>query len=321
MKRFFSVADVPDVPDLVKEALLLKKDPYGQFIGNNKTIGLVFFNPSLRTRLSSQKAAFHLGCDLWVLNIDHDSWKIEMSDGTMMENTQEHIKEAIEVIGLYCDILGVRTFPGLKNKQNDYQEVLFKKIERYSRVPVVSLESATRHPLQSLADAMTIEELRPSQKPIKVVLSWAPHPKALPHSVPNSFLEWISKLRNTDLIITHPKGYELDKEFAKDLHITYDQEEAFREADFIYAKNWSAYNDYGQILCKDSRWMITSKKMALTNHAKFMHCLPVRRNIVVEDAVLDADTSVVLQQAQNRIFAAQAVFKRMLINKCHAAYR
>ena len=312
MKRFFSVKDVDDVYDLVKEALFLKKDPYARYVKKNKTIGLVFFNPSLRTRLSSQKAAFHLGCDIWILNIDHDSWKIEMSDGSVMENSQEHIKEAIGVMSLYCDILGVRTFPDLKSRDHDYQEILFKKIELYSRVPVINLESATRHPLQSLADAMTIEELRPSQKTIKVVLSWAPHPKALPHSVPNSFIEWIPNLRNVDLIITHPIGYELDKEFTKNFYITYDQKEAFREADFIYAKNWSSYNDYGKILCKDIRWMITSEKMILTNHAKFMHCLPVRRNIVVEDEVLNSNNSVIMKQAQNRIFAAQIIFKKLL---------
>lgn len=313
MKRFFSSKDVPDVADLIKQALLLKKDPYAhQVVGKNKTIGLVFFNPSLRTRLSTQKAAFHLGCNTWVLNIDHDSWKIEMSDGSVMENTQEHLKEAIGVMSLYCDVLAVRTFPKLKDRQEDYQEVLFKKIERYAQAPVVSLESATRHPLQSLADMMTIEELRPSRKLTKVVLSWAPHPKALPHSVPNSFLEWIKKLKGIDLVITHPRGYELDREFTQEVPTTYNQEEAFLGADFIYAKNWSAYNHYGQVLCNERSWMVTCGKMALTNKAKFMHCLPVRRNIVVEDAVLDADTSVVLRQAQNRIFAAQAVLKSIL---------
>ncbi|WP_316929438.1 Rossmann-fold NAD(P)-binding domain-containing protein [Candidatus Walczuchella monophlebidarum] len=279
----------------------------------NKIIGLVFFNPSLRTRLSSQKAAFHLGCDTWTLNIDHDSWKIEMNDGDVMDrHSQEHIKEAVGVMSLYCDILGVRTFPGLKNRDSDYKEILFKNIENYSHVPIVNLESATRHPLQSLADAMTIEECRVPGNPIKVVLSWAPHPKALPHSVPNSFIEWISKLPNTDLIITHPIGYELDKEITKNTNILYNQEEALKYADFIYAKNWSSYTYYGKILCDDTRWMITCEKMDLTNKAKFMHCLPIRRNVVAEDAVLDSYISLIFQEAENRIFASKAIFKRIL---------
>ncbi|YBU89380.1 MAG: acetylornithine carbamoyltransferase [Candidatus Walczuchella monophlebidarum] len=279
----------------------------------NKIIGLVFFNTSLRTRVSSQKAAFHLGCDTWTLNIDHDSWKIEMNDGDVMDrHSQEHIKEAVGVMSLYCDILGVRTFPGLKNRDYDYQEILFKNIENYSHVPIVNFESATRHPLQSLADAMTIEECRVPVNPIKVVLSWAPHPKALPHSVPNSFIEWISKLPNIDLIITHPIGYELDKEITKNTNILYNQEEAFKDADFIYAKNWSSYTYYGKILCYDTRWMITCDKMSLTNTAKFMHCLPIRRNVVAEDAVLDSYISLIFQEAENRIFASKALFKRIL---------
>lgn len=279
----------------------------------NKIIGLVFFNPSLRTRVSSQKAAFHLGCDTWTLNIDHDSWKIEMNDGDVMDrHSQEHIKEAVGVMSLYCDILGVRTFPGLKNRDYDYQEILFQNIENYSHVTIVNFESATRHPLQSLADAMTIEECRVPVNPIKVVLSWAPHPKALPHSVPNSFIEWISKLPNIDLIITHPIGYELDKEITKNTNILYNQEEAFKDADFIYAKNWSSYTYYGKILCYDTRWMITCDKMSLTNPAKFMHCLPIRRNVVAEDAVLDSYISLIFQEAENRIFASKALFKRIL---------
>ncbi|YBU88868.1 MAG: acetylornithine carbamoyltransferase [Candidatus Walczuchella monophlebidarum] len=267
----------------------------------------------MRTRLSSQKAAFHLGCDTWTLNIDQDSWKIEMNDGYVMErHSQEHLKEAVGVMSLYCDILGVRTFPGLKNRDYDYQEILFNHIENDSHVPIVNLESATRHPLQSLADAMTIEECRVPGKPLKVVLSWAPHPKALPHSVPNSFIEWISKLPNIDLIITHPIGYELDKEITKNTNILYNQEEAFKDADFIYAKNWSSYTYYGKVLCHDTRWMITCDKMSLTNKAKFMHCLPIRRNVVAVDAVLDSYISLIFQEAENRIFASKAIFKRIL---------
>lgn len=314
MKQFLSFSGI-DVISLVKEALFLKKNPYlFQHVGMNKTIGFVFFNPSLRTRISSQKAAFHLGCDTWVLNIDKDSWKIEMSDGVVMKKTQEHIKEAIGVMSRYCDILAVRTFPSLKDKKYDFHEVLLKKIQYYSSVPVVSLESATLHPLQSLADAMTIEEFKPKKERVKVVLSWAPHPIALPQSVPNSFAQCIPKLGYTDLVITHPKGYELDDHFTNGAHIFYNQNEAFKEADFIYAKNWSSYMKYGEILSMNTKWMITTEKMKISNHAQFMHCLPVRRNIIVEDAVLDSNTSLALHEAENRIFSAQAVFKTILNN-------
>lgn len=310
MKQFISFSGI-DVVSLVKEALFLKKNPYlFQHVGMNKTIGFVFFNASLRTRLSSQKAALYLGCDTWILNIDKDSWKIEMSDGVVMKKTQEHIKEAIGVMSLYCDILAVRTFPTLKDKRYDFHEFLLKQIQYYSNIPVVSLESSTLHPLQSLADAMTIEEFKPKKERVKVVLSWAPHPITLPQSVPNSFAQCISKLEDIDLLITHPKGYELDDNFINGAHIFYNQNEAFKEADFIYAKNWSSYKHYGEILLMDPRWMITTEK--IYNHAKFMHCLPVRRNLIVEDVVLDA--SLVLHEAENRIFSNQAVFKTLLKN-------
>ncbi|XOD67458.1 MAG: N-acetylornithine carbamoyltransferase [Flavobacteriales bacterium Tduv] len=313
MKRFISVDDVSNLPRLIEKARIVKKTPFAfKKLKKNKTVGLVFFNPSLRTRLSSQKAAFNLGANTWVLNIDHNSWKIEMNDGTVMENSQEHIKEAIAVMSLYCDILAVRTFPSLLDREHDYQEVLFNKIMHYSKVPLVSLESATLHPLQSLADVMTIEELRPTKKLIKVVLSWAPHVKALPHSVPNSFAQWASKLQGVDLVVAHPEGYDLDKRFTRGARITHDQAEAFEGADFIYAKNWSSFIDYGKVLFHNTSWMITREKMALTDRAKFMHCLPVRRNVVVEDAVLESEDSVVLQQAENRVFAAQTVFMEIL---------
>lgn len=308
MKQFLSFSGI-DVISLVREALFLKKNPYlFKHIGTNKTIGFVFFNSSLRTRLSCQKAAFYLGCNTWVLNIDNDSWKIEKNDGVIMKKTQEHIKEAIGVMSLYCDLLAVRLFPNLKCKEFDFNENLLKKIQYYSNIPVVNLESATLHPLQSLADAMTIEEFKPKKKRVKVVLSWAPHPKGLPQSVPNSFAQCISKLEYTDLIITHPKGYELDDHFTNGAHIFYNQNEAFKEADFIYAKNWSSYNNYGEILSMDTKWMISTKK--IRTNVQFMHCLPVRRNIIVEDAVLD--TSLVLHEAENRIFSTQAVFKAIL---------
>lgn len=310
MKQFLSFSGI-DVFSLVKEALFLKKNPYlFKHLGKNKTIGFVFFNASLRTRISCQKAALHLGFNSWVLNIDKDSWKIEISDGVIMKKTQEHLKEAIRVMSLYCDILAVRIFPNFKKKKYDFNDSLLKKIQYYSNIPVVNLESAILHPLQSLADAMTIEEFKPKKERVKVVLSWAPHSKVLPQSVPNSFAQCITKLGYTDLIITHPKGYELDNKFFNGAHILYDQNEAFKEADFIYAKNWSSYKHYGKILSLDPKWIITTGK--IMNNAQFMHCLPVRRNIIVEDAVLDS--SLVLHEAENRIFSTQAVFKIILNN-------
>ncbi|WP_185859646.1 N-acetylornithine carbamoyltransferase [Blattabacterium cuenoti] len=315
MKKFFSVEDVLNVSDLIQEAISLKKDPYCfQHIGKNKTIGLVFFNPSLRTRISCQKAAFNLGCNTWVLDIHQDSWKIEMNDGNVMKNTQEHIKEAISVLSTYCDILAVRTFPNLLDRNEDYQEVIFNKILDYSKVPVINMESATLHPLQSLADVMTIAEIKPfsNKKKCKVVLSWAPHIKPLPHSVANSLSQWVSKIEEIDFIITFPEKYDLCNKFSNGIYTTHNQNEAFLNADFIYAKNWSSYINYGKILCSSSSWMITEKKMKLTNQAKLMHCLPVRRNMVVEDAVLDSPNSIVLQQAENRIYAAQIIFLKIL---------
>lgn len=310
MKQFLSFSGV-DVFFLVKEALFLKKNTsLFKHLGLNKTIGFVFFNASLRTRLSCQKAAFFLGCDTWVLNIDKDSWKIEKNDKVIMKKTQEHLKEAIGVMSLYCDILAVRTFPNLKDKRYDFHETLFKKIQYYSIVPVISLESAALHPLQSLADAMTIEEFKPKKNRVKVVLSWAPHPKVLPQSVPNSFTQCISKLGYIDLVITHPRGYELDDKFINGAKIVYNQNEAFKEADFIYAKNWSSYKHYGEILSLNPEWMITTEK--ISNNAQFLHCLPVRRNIIVEDAILNS--SLVLHEAENRIFSTLAVFKTILNN-------
>ncbi|WP_185861032.1 Rossmann-fold NAD(P)-binding domain-containing protein [Blattabacterium cuenoti] len=317
MKKFFSVEDVIDVYDLIKDALFLKKNPYDfQHIGKNKTIGLVFFNPSLRTRISCQKAAFNLGCNTWVLDFNKDSWTIEMNDGSIMNFTQEHLKEAISVMSMYCDILAVRTFPNLLDKDYDYKEIIFNKILNYSKVPVVNMESATLHPLQSLADVITIAEFTSLfKKRCKVVLSWAPHVKSLPHSVANSFSQWISKIKKIDFMITCPKRYNLHQKFSNGVDTTHNQNEAFINADFIYAKNWSSYLDYGKILCKSSDWMITEKKMKLTNQAKFMHCLPVRRNVVVEDAVLDRNkysNSIVLEQAKNRIYASQIIFLKIL---------
>ncbi len=313
MKQFTSVHDVQNVEKFVQEALHIKQNPYAfQKYGQNKTIGCVFFNPSLRTRLSSQKAAFHLGADCWVLNVGADSWKLEMADGTIMEHTQEHIKEAIQVMSVYCDVLAVRTFPSLENKEEDYTEFIFNKIVENVKVPIISLESATRHPLQSFADLITIEEHRPKNQKIKVVLSWTPHPKRLPQCVANSFAEWAHHIPNAEFVITHPENYELDEKFTQNAPIIYNQEEAFESADFIYAKNWSCYRDYGKVLSTDSSWMITAEKMNRTNNGKFMHCLPIRRNVIANDDVMDSDHSIVIQQAENRIYSAQTVFLEIL---------
>ena len=313
MKKFTSVQDVPDVQAFVQKALEIKKNPFGQQdLGKNKTIGLIFFNPSLRTRLSSQKAAFNLGANCWVLNAGADSWSLEMADGTVMENTQEHIKEAIQVMSVYCDVLAVRTFPSLTDREYDYTEFVFNKIIENATVPVISLESATRHPLQSFADLITIEEYRPKNQKIKVVLTWAPHPKALPQCVANSFAEWGHHIDNCEFVITHPNGYALNEQFVQGAKVTHNQDEAFAGADFIYAKNWSSYEDYGKILSKDMSWTVTSEKMKLTNNAKFMHCLPVRRNLIVSDDVLDSPSSIVIPEAENRIYSAQTIFAEML---------
>ncbi|MCS6968651.1 MAG: N-acetylornithine carbamoyltransferase [Cytophagales bacterium] len=313
MKQFTSVADVANfLPELIREAIQLKKAPFAyQHLGKNKVLGLVFMNPSLRTRLSTQRAAFHLGMQTIVVNADKDTWKMASGEGIVMDGeAAEHIKDAVAVMGQYCDILGVRSFAGLANKEEDYAEQTLNDFIRYAGVPVISLESATRHPLQSLADLITIEEYKKTPRP-KVVLTWAPHPKALPQAVPNSFAEWMLAA-GIDLTITHPEGYELNEQFTRGAKIVYDQRQAFKNADFIYAKNWSSYTHYGQILSRDRHWTVTTEKMALTNQAYFMHCLPVRRNVVVEDAVIDSQQSIVIPQAANRVWACQAVLKRML---------
>lgn len=314
MRNFLSVKDAVDVQALVKEALLYKKTPYAdKHLGKNRTMGLLFFNSSLRTRLSTQRAAQNLGLELIVMNVGQDSWGLEFEDGAIMNgNKAEHIKEAAPVVGQYCDIVGIRSFPGLVDREEDYSENVMNQFVKYTGRPILSLESATRHPLQSLADLITIEELKTKPRP-KVVLTWAPHVKALPQAVPNSFAEWMNAA-DVDFVITHPEGYELAPEFVGNAKVTYNQEEAFKDADFIYAKNWSSYSQYGQILNQDPSWMVTMDKMNLTNNAKFMHCLPVRRNVVVEDAVLDSPNSVVVQQAGNRIWSAQVVIKQMLLS-------
>jgi len=312
MKLFSSVNDVTDINALAAEALKLKQDPYvHQQLGKNKTLGLVFLNPSLRTRMSTQKAALNLGMNVMVLNMDKEGWALELQDGAVMNGTSvEHIREAAAVLGQYVDIIGIRSFPGLKNRDEDYNEEIFNKFVKYCNVPVVSLESATRHPLQSLADLVTIEELKTKPRP-KVVLTWAPHIKALPQAVPNSFSEWMCKA-DVDFTIVHPKGYELAEDFTKGATITHNQDEALADADFIYVKNWSAYEPYGKISFGNDDWMLTNEKLKITNAAKVMHCLPVRRNLELSDEILDGPSSIVVHEAGNRVWAAQAVLKQML---------
>lgn len=312
MKHFTSVNDVKNVQELANLGLELKKQPFiHKSLGINKTIGIIFMNPSLRTRLSTQKAAKNLGMDVMVMNFTGEGWNLETEDGVIMDgNSQEHIKEAAAVIGTYCDIVGIRSFPKFNSKEEDYSEKVINDFIQLCGKPVVSLESATRHPLQSLADLITITELKTVERP-KVVLTWAPHPKRLPQAVSNSFAEWMNQA-DVDLVITHPEGYNLDPKFVGNAKVSYNQSEAFEGADFIYAKNWSSYTSYGEILNSDHSWMVTKEKMDLTNNGKFMHCLPVRRNVVVHDSVMDSDYSACIQQAGNRLWSAQAVLKTML---------
>ena len=317
MKTFFHVSDIGDLSVALKEALQVKATPYAwKHLGENKTIMLVFFNSSLRTRLSSQKAALNLGMNPIVLNIGQDSWKLETEMGVVMDGDKsEHLREAIPVMASYCDIIGVRSFAGLSDREYDYNETILRQFIEYSGKPVISLESATVHPCQAFADLITIEEHRKTARP-KVVMTWAPHPKALPQAVPNSFAEWMNAA-DVEFVITHPHGYELDPRFAGKARIEYDQMKALEGADFVYAKNWSCpgVTDpslYGQILSKDMGWTVDEKHMAVTNNAYFMHCLPVRRNMIVSDAVIDSPESLVIPEAANRVVSAQVVMKRIL---------
>jgi len=314
MKQFISVDDVPGVPRLVETALGYKQDPFrDKTLGVNKTLGMIFLNPSLRTRLSTQVAARNLGMEVVVFNIDKEGWALEMNDGAIMSgSTTEHVKEAAAVMGQYFDILSIRTFPGLKNKEEDYTEKYINQFIKYAGVPVVSLESATLHPLQSLTDVITIKERWQQPRKPKVVMTWAPHVKALPQAVPNSFAQWINAWGEADFVITHPKGYELDKKFTGNAPIEYNQDKALEGADFVYVKNWSSYSDYGNIISTDSSWMMSNQKLQHTNQAKVMHCLPVRRNVVIADEVLDGPQSIVIPEAGNRVWAAQAVLSEIL---------
>jgi N-succinyl-L-ornithine transcarbamylase len=314
MKNYTSVKDISNLDEAVKTAFEVKKNPFGfQHLGKNKTMVLVFFNSSLRTRLSTQKAAMNLGMNTMVMNVNGDSWQLESELGVVMDGDKpEHLLDAIPVIGRYCDVIGVRAFARFESKEDDYSEKIINQFVEHAGVPVVSMEGATRHPLQSFADLVTIEEHKTTARP-KVVLTWAPHPKALPQAVANSFVEWM-KETDYDLVVTHPKGYELSPDFMGDVKVEYDQKKAFEGADFIYAKNWSSYNDYGKVVSKDQNWTVNEEKMALTNNAKFMHCLPVRRNVVVTDGVIDSENSIVVEQAANREVTAQAVLKMILEN-------
>jgi len=314
MRNFTSVKDLGDLNAAVKEALEIKKNRYAyKHLGENKTLMMVFFNSSLRTRLSTQKAGMNLGMNTIILDINQGAWKLETERGVIMDGDKpEHILEAIPVMGCYCDVIGVRAFARLENKSFDYEETIINQFIRYSGKPVFSMEAATGHPLQSFADLITIEEYKKTARP-KVVLTWAPHPNALPQAVPNSFADFMNEA-NVDFVITHPEGYELDKQFVRGARIEYNQMKAFEGADFIYAKNWSAFQDpnYGKILSKDRDWTVSTRQMAVTNQAHFMHCLPVRRNMIVTDEVIESPQSIVIPEAANREISAQTVIKRIL---------
>lgn len=314
MRNFISVKDIGNLDNAVKEALEIKADRY-RFceLGRNKTLMMVFFNSSLRTRLSTQKAALNLGMNVIVLDINQGAWKLETEHGVIMDGDKpEHILEAIPVMGSYCDVIGVRSFARFESKKDDYDEVILNQFIKHSGRPVFSMEAATRHPLQSFADLITIEEHKTKARP-KVVMTWAPHPKALPQAVPNSFAEWMNAT-DYEFVITHPKGYELDPEFVGNARVEYDQMKAFEGADFIYAKNWSAYtgDNYGKILSTDRSWTVSERQMAVTDNAFFMHCLPVRRNMIVTDEVIDSPRSLVIPEAANREISATVVLKRIL---------
>lgn len=314
MKHFTSLADVTDIDQLVTKAQELAKEPHAfDTLGKGKAMGCIFLNPSLRTRMSTQRAAQLLGLSTVVMNINSEGWKLEFEDGAVMNSDKaEHIKDAAAVLGQYCDVLGIRAFAGLKDRERDYQEPILNAFLSYAGVPIVNLESATVHPCQSLADLITIETHKKKERP-KVVLSWAPHPKSLPQAVANSFAEWMNQAE-MDLVITHPKGYELAPQFTQEAPIEYDQRKALEGADFVYVKNWSSYSSYGQVLPGNEDWTLTGEKMKLTDQAKFMHCLPVRRNVIVADEVIDSPDSLVQVQARNRVLAAQVVLKEILMN-------
>ena len=339
MKNFISAHDVKDIDSLVRSALAYKANPLkDKELGAHKRIGMLFLNPSMRTRLSTQIAAQNLGADAIVFNVDKEGWALEFEEEAIMSGSKvEHVKDAAPIMGNYFDILCIRTFPSLKNKEEDYSELYINQFVKYSGIPVVSLESSTLHPLQSLTDIITITEVlgnggssargsaKPSDSPStgspagsakgrkpKIVLTWAPHVKALPQAVANSFSQWVNAWGQANFVITHPEDYELDPQFTKGATITHNQDEALKDADFVYVKNWSTFGDYGKIYCNDPEWMLTQDKLRKTNDAKIMHCLPVRRNVELSDEILDSPSSIVTQEASNRVWAAQAVLADLL---------
>lgn len=319
VKGFISVHDVTNINALVQKALAYKASPLkDKLLGKDKRIGLLFLNPSMRTRLSTQLAAQNLGMEAIVFNVGQDGWALEFEEEAIMSgNTVEHVKDAAPILGKYFDILCIRTFPSLKNRDDDYSELYIKQFIKYAGIPVVSLESATLHPLQSLTDIITITEtlkapLAPGARRPKIVLTWAPHVKPLPQCVANSFSQWVNAWGEADFVVTHPEDYELDASFTKGAIITHNQNEALKDADYVYVKNWSTFNDYGRIYCNDPAWMLTNQQLQLTNNAKVMHCLPVRRNVELSDEILDGANSLVTQEAANRVWAAQAVLAEIL---------
>jgi N-succinyl-L-ornithine transcarbamylase len=317
MKNFISVADVDNIDALVAKALAFKKEALkSQTLGAGKRLGLLFLNPSMRTRLSTQIAAENLGMKVIVFNVGQDGWALEFEDEAIMSgNTVEHVKDAAPILGKYFDVLGIRTFPSLQNKVDDYSELYIQQFMKYAGIPVLSLESATLHPLQSLTDIITIQETFREQRRPRIVLTWAPHVKALPQCVANSFAQWVNAWGKADFVITHPEDYELDEKFTKGATYEPNQDKALHGADFVYVKNWSTYTDYGRIYNNDPAWMLTAKKLESTNNARVMHCLPVRRNVELSDEILDSANSIVTQQASNRVWAAQAVIGELLGNK------
>jgi N-succinyl-L-ornithine transcarbamylase len=314
LKNFISVTDVDDINALVAKALEYKKNPFAnRNLGADKRIGLLFLNPSLRTRLSTQVAAKNLGMEAIVFNVDKEGWALEFEEGAIMSgNTVEHVKDAAPILGQYFDILCIRTFPSLKNREDDYSELVMNSFVQYAGVPIISLESATLHPLQSLTDILTIKETFASTRKPKIVLTWAPHVKPLPQCVANSFAQWVNAWGEADFVITHPEDYELSELYTKGATIITNQNEALKDADYVYVKNWSTYHDYGKIYSNDPAWMLTEEKIKLTNNARVMHCLPVRRNVELSDEILDSENSLVTKQAGNRVWAAQAVIAEIL---------
>lgn len=316
MRHFTSVKQLGDLNEAFQKAKYVKENPFAdQKLGRNKTLLMIFFNSSLRTRLSTQKAAMNLGMNVIVLDVNQGAWKLETERGVIMDGDKpEHLLEAIPVMGCYCDVIGVRSFARFENKEDDYNEVILNQFIKYSGKPVFSMEAATRHPLQTFADMITIEEYKTVERP-KVVLTWAPHPRALPQAVPNSFAEGLN-LTDYEFVITHPHGYELDPSFVGNAKVEYDQDKAFEGAHFIYAKNWAAYSgdNYGKVLSTDRSWTVDSRKMALTDNAYFMHCLPVRRNMIVTDDVIESERSIVIPEAENRVVSAQTVLKEILLS-------